>query len=56
MSTNSDAVTVDKYTGEMILLKPASSSHTSRGQYELKIQANDSGNNNTYNIPDFIFC
>lgn len=45
VSSNSDAVTVDKYTGEMILLKAASSLHTSRGQYELKIQANDSGKN-----------
>lgn len=34
---------IDKNTGELVMLTPASSQHTSRGQYELKIRANDSG-------------
>lgn len=34
---------MDPDSGELIMTKLASSQDTSRGQYELKIQANDSG-------------
>ncbi|XP_065209802.1 cadherin-23 isoform X2 [Planococcus citri] len=42
-SANSNAVGIDETTGEILITQPASSKHTSRGQYELKVRATDSG-------------
>lgn len=43
VSTNSDVLTVDAQTGEVRMVMPVSSSHTSRGQYELVVRAADDG-------------
>ncbi|RZF46512.1 hypothetical protein LSTR_LSTR009294 [Laodelphax striatellus] len=43
LTSNSDVLTVDTVTGEVKMLRPVSSSHTSRGQYELMIRAFDDG-------------
>lgn len=43
VSTNSDVLTVDSVTGEVTMIVPVSSAHTSRGQYELMIKASDDG-------------
>ena len=48
VSTNSDVLTVNSVTGEVTMVVPVSSAHTSRGQYELMIKASDDGNTLLY--------
>lgn len=43
VASNSDVLIVDENTGEIKITSPVSSSHTSRGQYELVIRAFDDG-------------
>lgn len=43
IQSNSEVISVKEETGEIFLIQPASSSHTSRGQYELVIRATDHG-------------
>uniref|UniRef100_T1IAK5 Cadherin domain-containing protein n=1 Tax=Rhodnius prolixus TaxID=13249 RepID=T1IAK5_RHOPR len=43
LTSNSDVLSVDEHTGEVKITTPVSSSHTSRGQYELVVRAFDDG-------------
>ncbi|KAF6205675.1 hypothetical protein GE061_019848, partial [Apolygus lucorum] len=43
LTSNSDVLEVDEVTGEVRIVSPVSSSHTSRGQYEMVVRAFDDG-------------
>lgn len=43
LTSNSDVLSVDYRTGEVKINSPVSSSHTSRGQYEMIVRAFDDG-------------
>ncbi|XP_024085574.1 cadherin-23-like [Cimex lectularius] len=43
LTSNSDVLGLNENTGEILILSPVSSEHTSRGQYELMIRAFDDG-------------
>ncbi|CAH0386133.1 unnamed protein product [Bemisia tabaci] len=55
IQSNSEVISVKEETGEIFLIQPASSSHTSRGQYELVIRATDHGTRPLHtDVPVFV--